>query len=59
MLMVVTKIEGEKPRSVYFCFVKWCGDIRGRKQDVSFSNITQAHLIMNNPTDNKVIPTTS
>jgi len=31
MLKVVTEIEGEEPRFVYFCFVQWCGDIGGEE----------------------------
>jgi len=44
MLMVTTEIEGKELGSVYFSFVQWCGDIGGRKQDDSFSNIVQAHF---------------
>jgi len=41
MLMMAREIEGEELDFVYFSFVQWRRDIGGRKQDVSFSNITQ------------------
>ena len=57
MLMVTTEIEGKELGSVYFSLCSGVETLEGGNKMIHFQTSFKRILIMNNPTDNKIILT--